>query len=128
MKRLQKRKSNIVFRLVRASFVLLCIANPVHAVEVSGRFGTGPRIAQATAAGEPQARAQPRVTDAALCQDALGLYLKVSAKTFESKVAAAVLFETIARHETLARLISIATAAGCELRPFLDEEVRRSKP
>lgn len=127
MKRLQKRKSNSLSPLIGANLIVLSFVNPVHAVEGSGRFGTGPRIAQAAAAGEPQARAQSRTADASLCQDTLGLYLDVSTRKFESKVAAEVLLETIARHESLARLIAMATAAGCELRPFLEEEVRRSR-
>ncbi|WP_114947224.1 hypothetical protein [Microvirga calopogonii] len=72
-------------------------------------------------------RVQSKTTDAALCQDTLSLYLSVSTKTFESRVAAEVLLETLARHETLERLIAMATASGCELRPFLEEEVRRNK-
>jgi hypothetical protein len=127
MKRLAKHKSNRLSQAVGTAFLMLIVANPVHAIEGSGRFGNGPRIAQAPAAAEPATRVQSRNTDATLCRDILGLYLNVSSTTFASKVAAEVLLETIARHESMGRLITMATASGCELRPFLDEEVRRNK-
>jgi hypothetical protein len=127
MARLLKRKSNLLFHVGAATLLTLALACSAHANEPSGRFVTGPRIGQGTAAGEPQTRAQTKAPDAVLCQDTLGLYLNMSTAKFESKVAATVLMETIARHETMERLILMATASGCEMRPFLDEEVRRNK-
>jgi hypothetical protein len=127
MARLSKCKSKLLFRVGTATLLTLTLACSARANERSGRFVTGPRIGQGTAAGEPQIRDQTKAPDVAVCQDTLGLYLNMSTAKFESKIAAEVLLETIARHETMERLILMATASGCEMRPFLDEEVRRNK-
>lgn len=115
---------------LQGMFVVLAIttsAAKAATVEVAGLFQNGPKVAQAPAPAETQPTVQVKPVDESVCKDASNLYLTISATHNTRQPAAEALIETIYRHETMQRLVAIAAAAGCGMRPFVDEEVRRNK-
>lgn len=122
-----KRKS---LKSIYASLLVLALTTfPYEAssVEVAAFFQSAPKVAQAPGTGDSQTKAPARPVDEAECQDTVKLYLSLSATHNKAQPAAEALIETIYRHETMQRLVMIAAAAGCGMRPFIDEEVRRNK-
>lgn len=117
-------------RGIHASLMVLALTtftNDASSVEVAAFFQSAPKVAQSPGASDSQTKVPARAVDEAECQDTLKLYLSLSATHNKAQPAAEALIETIYRHETMQRLVMIAAAAGCGMRPFIDEEVRRNK-
>lgn len=120
-----KRKSHNAMPYAVLGICIAVVTSPSLAVEPGNLFVTETPTAQASPR-DPKVT-QVRAVDQSECQDAVKLYLDLSATHNAPQRAAEALIETIYRHETMQRLVAIAAAAGCSMRPFIDEEVRRNK-
>ena len=121
----RKHKSYARFPSVLVVLAMTTAAAKAATVDVAGLFQNGPKVAPASAEAQPTVQVKP--VDETVCKDTSNLYLTISATHNTRQQAAEALIETIYRHETMQRLVAIAAAAGCGMRPFVDEEVRRNK-
>jgi adenylate kinase len=123
----RKHKSRATLQSMLVLLAMTTSAAEAATVEVAGLFQNGPKVAQAPAPAEAQPTVPVKPVDETVCKDTSNLYLTISATHNTRQQAAEALIETIYRHETMQRLVAIAAAAGCGMRPFVDEEVRRNK-